>query len=143
MPVNTCSEVQIPSVFPNLCPRPEHFLNPRVLKGPRGVTWPPRGALAISGDSFGYHSWRGVLLASSGYRPEMLYILRCTGQLLLPYPQHRIICSQRSGELRLSNGGGGGAHLTHSPLLKVSWCTCALQMIMIKPDFLQISLLLF
>ena len=43
--------------FPNLCPCPEYFHSPQVLKEPRGVTLPPRGPLAISGDEFSYYSW--------------------------------------------------------------------------------------
>jgi hypothetical protein len=37
---------------------------------------PSRGHVALAGDIFGFHSgerlWRWVLLASGGYRPEML-----------------------------------------------------------------------
>ena len=46
------------------------------------VVLPPRGDLVISGDTVGCRIWeKGLLLASSDYRPGMLLnILRCTRQ---------------------------------------------------------------
>ena len=45
------------------------------------VDFIPPGAWWHCCDSFGYHMWKVVLLASGGYRPEMmLNILQCKRQ---------------------------------------------------------------
>lgn len=72
----------------------------------------PRGLLEKSRDVFGHHSGGagGVLLVSSGWRPEILLMHRAV------LPTQRIIQAKTSIVLRLRNPGRGGDSLTEMAL---------------------------
>ena len=87
----------------------------------RGNSPYPRRYLTMSGETFLIDIVRGLLLASSGQRPEIL-------QNILPYDaqdnplQQRIIQSKMSTVLRLRNPDRLGSHLlmSHQPK-KLTW----------------------
>lgn len=60
-----------------------------------GMILSPRGLLAMSGDGFGCHNWRGPLLAASGYRPGMVVNIP-TGHGTVPTTKTYLATSIRS-----------------------------------------------
>ena len=96
----------------------------------QGSEFAPKGTLG----SIWRHSWLsqlGLEVASSGQRPGMLLnTRRCPEQ---PNPTTKNHLAPNMGRAEVDKQWGSLC----SRMWKASWCTCALQMIIIKPSFLH------